>query len=83
MQLRTYGCGLIKMKFVADCGLKKKLAVPSTANFTGPRFKLRTSRSRDERITAQPAKELISVGLSQRPIKSRALLQLLSCVLIS
>ena len=30
-----------------------------------------------------PFPELISVDLSQRPIKSRALLELLSCVLIS
>ena len=55
----------------------------SVSNFTGPRFKLRTSRSRDEGVTALPAKELISVDLSQRPVKSRALLELLSCVLIS
>ena len=36
VQLRTCGCGLRKLKFgcgFADCGLKKKLAVPSTANF--------------------------------------------------
>ena len=35
VQLRTCGCGLRKLKFgcgFADCGLKKKLAVPSTAN---------------------------------------------------
>ena len=34
VQLRTCGCGLRKLKFgcgFADCGLKKKLAVPSTA----------------------------------------------------
>ena len=34
VQLRTCGCGLKKLKFgcgFADCGLKKKLAVPSTA----------------------------------------------------
>ena len=33
VQLRTCGCGLRKLKFgcgFADCGLKKKLAVPST-----------------------------------------------------
>ena len=33
VQLRTCGCGLGKLKFgsgFADCGLKKKLAVPST-----------------------------------------------------
>ena len=35
VQLRTCGCGLRKLKFgcgFADCGLKKKLAVPSTDN---------------------------------------------------
>ena len=33
VQLRTCGCGLIKLKFdcgFADCGLKKKIAVPKT-----------------------------------------------------
>ena len=33
VQLRTCGCGLRKLKFgcgIADCGLEKKLAVPST-----------------------------------------------------
>ena len=33
VKLRTCGCGLKKLKFdcgFADCGLKKKLAVPST-----------------------------------------------------
>ena len=55
----------------------------SVSDFTSPRFEFRTSRSRDERVTAQPAKERILVDLSQRPIKSRALLELLSCVLIS
>ena len=36
VQLRTCGCGLRKLKFgcgFADCGLKKKLAVPSTGYF--------------------------------------------------
>ena len=35
VQLRTCGCGLRKLKFgcgFADCGLEKKLAVPSTAH---------------------------------------------------
>ena len=35
VQLRTCGCGLGKLKFgcgFADCGLEKKLAVPSTVN---------------------------------------------------
>ena len=35
VQLRTCGCGLRKLKFgcgFADCGLKKKLAVPSTGD---------------------------------------------------
>ena len=39
--------------------------------------------SRNKCVTTQPAKELISVDLSQRPIKCRALSELLSCVLIS
>ena len=37
VQLRTCGCGLRKMKFgcgFADCGLKKKLAVPSTDDYS-------------------------------------------------
>ena len=35
VQLRTCGCGLRKLKFgcgFADCGLKKKLAAPSTVH---------------------------------------------------
>ena len=63
--------------------LRRRVVGNSLSDFTGPIFKPRTSRSRDERVTAQPAKELISVDLSQRPIKNRALLELLSSVLIS
>ena len=36
VELRTCGCGLRKLKFgcgFADCGLKKKLAVPSSGHF--------------------------------------------------
>ena len=35
----------------------------TASNLTSPRFKPRTSRCRDEHVTARPAKEFISVDL--------------------
>ena len=41
----------------------------TVSNLTGPGFKPRTSRFKDERVTARPANELISGDLLQRPTK--------------